>query len=97
MPQPGTKEFKERVERRAETVVETLYDFPLPGGLRLGAADRAAVTDAAERLLKPGRKMVIEGTWLALIGRRMPENGTVEETVSLAVLASLKAKAEKAK
>ena len=63
---------------------------PLPGGKRLGCANKEEVGAASDFYTKQALNMGSTGYWLELIRQRLPENTAVEEVFSNDELAELK-------
>jgi len=71
----------------------TLYDFPLPGGKRLGEATGEEVTAAARFYDAQATDMTVKAKWLSLIAKKVKKAETVSKALSLDDLSALQIKA----
>jgi len=90
MPQPTSAETKSRVSALAVGTRNIYLNWPLPGGKRLGCANKEEVGAASDFYTKQALNMGSTGYWLELIRQRLPENTAVEEVFSNDELAELK-------
>lgn len=89
--QPSTDDQRARVIALAGGVRASLMDFPLPGGLRLGDAQRADLSAAAAFFSRQATDMGRKARWLGLIAQSLPDEKSVSEVLTDARLSELKA------
>ena len=82
MPQPTTEQRRRQIVSMAEGVRQTLHDFPLPGGKRLGDATREEVIEAAEFFGKQARDMAWKSRWLAHVAQSVPPGRKVADVLT---------------
>lgn len=70
-----------------------LLNFPLPGGLRLGAASRDELREAAGFYARQASDMAWKSRWLDLVQKRVPKTKCVADVLTDADLRDLQEKA----
>lgn len=91
--QPTAENQRGRVIALAGATMNTLLDFPLPGGMRLADAHRDDVTAAAEFYRKQSKDMGGKAKWLQLIAQHIPAKKKVSQVMTDARLAELREEA----
>jgi len=94
-PFTGTRR-QAAVTGTARLVRETLMDFPLYGGGRLGNATRDAIMDSGAAFLAQGKTQVTNGKWLLAVGATMPKGVRCEDFYAVSKLQELRKAAERA-
>lgn len=85
------------VEALARGVAKTLFDFPLPGGQRLGDATRLQVGDAASSFEDQARTPAREARFLRAVYALLPDDkATVRKAIKLDKLKQLREEASHA-
>jgi hypothetical protein len=92
--QPSADSERAKVVALAGGIAATYYDFPLPGGVRLGDAMREEVKDAAGFFAKQSEDMGHKARWLQMIARATPADKRVRDALTLKKIESMKQKAE---
>jgi hypothetical protein len=90
-PQPS--KAKARASVAALAAGNGLFDFPLPGGLRLGDAMRDDVAAAAAFYQSQATDMGHKAAWLGLILHALPKGKKVKDALTAAKLEALKEEA----
>lgn len=92
MPQPTAQEQRGRVI----ALNNTLMDFRLPDGTRLGDAKHSNIMAASEFYRKQGRDMTVKAVWLEMIAKKVDakDRKTASQCVSVEELDKLRQKAE---
>lgn len=91
--QPSAEHQRNRVVALAGGTMNTLMDFPLPGGMKLADAKRDDVTAAADFYGKQSKDMGSKAKWLQLIAQHVPAKKTVKQVLTDARLAELRQEA----
>lgn len=72
----------------------TLYDYPLPGGVKLGDATQAQLDLGIEEYARQSRGMLSNSVWLKSVRKAMGKHEHVRDGVTLKIIATLRKKAE---
>jgi hypothetical protein len=94
-PQPSVDERRGQVIALAKATENSLMNFPLPGGLRLGDAGRQSVLKAAEFYGKQSRDMGAKAIWLQLVAQSVTGTRTVRQCLTDDRLVELRTEAER--
>lgn len=79
-----------RAAALAQVNATTLYDFPLPGGKRLGDATREEIAEAAQFYMKQANDMAWKARWLSAVAAKVPKGKTARKALSIAAIAEMK-------
>jgi hypothetical protein len=79
----------QRGARLREVLAATLFDFPLPGGKRLGDANAAELRAAAERYMTQANDMGHKGRWLRAVAGKVGQHNRAEGAMTLKQLEEL--------
>jgi hypothetical protein len=79
-----------RADALAQVNAATLYDFPLPGGKRLGDATAEEIAEAAQFYLKQANDMAWKSRWLSAVAAKIPKGKIARKALTVAALAEMK-------
>lgn len=89
-----TQDATQRGGRLRVALAATLFDFPLPGGKRLGDANASEICDGAGRYQEQAKDMDHKSRWLSAVADRV---GTANRADAVLTLPELEALFEEAK
>lgn len=65
-----------------ELVVMSVFDYPLPGGKKLGEATKADLLNSSQISIKQGKTLIERGRWMGMLADRVPFGKTVAESLN---------------
>lgn len=75
--------------RIRRVIAATLFDFPLPGGKRLGDANANEIRDGAQSYDRAGRDALHKARWLQRVADKVGRKNKAESALTLAQLEQL--------
>ena len=90
---PRTVSDEDQKARVTALSNNTLLNFPLPGGVRLGAASREQLLAAAGFYARQASDMAWKSRWLDLVAKRVPKTKCVADVLTDADLRAMQEKA----
>lgn len=79
----------QRGSRLSSVIATTLFDFPLPGGKRLGDANANEVRDGAQAYAATADDAACKARWLEKVAARVGRKNSVEAALSLQQLEAI--------
>lgn len=73
-----------RGHRLRAAIANSIFDFPLPGGKRLGDAYASEIVVGAEAYEATAGDALLKARWLRLVAERLPADKTAEAVLPLA-------------
>jgi hypothetical protein len=86
---PSTLDATQGGARLRAVIGQTLFDFPLPGGKRLGDANGEEIGDAAAGYRQQADTLGHRARWLAAVAEKVGRSNRAEGSLSLAQLEEL--------
>lgn len=65
-----------------ELMVMSVFDYPLPGGKKLGDATKTDLLDSSQSLMKQGKTLLERGRWMSMLADRVPFGKTVADSLN---------------
>lgn len=84
-----TTRESQRGERLRSVIGMTLFDFPLPGGKRLGDANAAEIAEGAQAYAETAADAAHKSRWLQAVAAKVGKRNRCEEALTLAQLEAL--------
>jgi hypothetical protein len=75
--------------RLRAVVAMTLFDFPLPGGKRLGDANRDEIAEAADQYARQAQTISHRARWLTVVAEKVGRHNRADAALTLAALEQL--------
>jgi len=85
----GSGAQNHRGERLRAVIGMTLFDFPLPGGKRLGDANAAEIAQGAQAYAETATDATHKSRWLQAVAAKVGKRNRCEEALTLAQLEAL--------
>lgn len=84
-----TPDLEQGGARLRSVIAMSLFDFPLPGGKRLGSANREEIARAADEYGQSAQTLGHRARWLAKVAERVGRHNKCETALTLKALEQL--------